>query len=123
MFCATTLDAKVVLSQRHCCKSCGAAPAEIMLQAVVGASVCVKQLLDWSIQRSNGSRLVNQWSTGSNRTNLQCTISEIVSLQATANGLQTRVVMMQLLFMTEFLASICHVAGAVCGCCREHVLL
>ncbi len=95
----------------------------MMLQAMVGASVCIKQLVDWSIWRSNGSELINEWSTGSERTNLQSAISEIVTPQATANGLQTRVVMMQLLFISECLGLICHVAGAVCGCSREHVLL
>jgi len=30
---------------------------------------------------------------------------------------------MQLLYMTGFSGPIYHVAGAVCGCCREHVLL
>ncbi len=93
------------------------------IQVVVGASVCIKQLQGWSIERSNSSRSINQRSTGSSKTNLQSTTRETVILQVTAKGPQTRVVMMQLLSVAECLASICHVAGAMCGCCREHVLL
>ena len=52
-----------------------------------------------------------------------CSVQLVCSLQVTANGPQTNMVMMQLLSVTELLASIRHVAGAMCGCGREHVLL